>query len=540
MIRYETKESTRFWEVQLVGCDLTVRHGSVGQDGKATTKTLQSEAAARKEMDRRIRATEKKGYERVVFGDDPQPGNVELEQSIIGSSAEDALQVYGDWLQAQGDPRGELAALQHALSSKPDPKLERSVAKLLAQHGAYLLPPRLAEALRKRQTKGKAPSGYCSVEWRCGFIHGARIGRNSAKPPYTVRELTAMLLAHPSARLLRELEIGALGTRDETQDYRDVVSAILAARPPALRRLALASFTPEHCELESTFLGDIGALSAALPHLEQLTLRGGSLSLEGARFDSLTTLELECDVMDRTLQEMAQLSWPALQSLTLHHARRPAKPTATAALLERLAGTEVKRLGLVACEDSGKLLDALLESPLLAQLEALDLSGGTLTDDGAARLVGSRARLRWLGVDNNHLTEAARPGLEQAATELLFGTQRPLPIAGLTMARVRSFAGDSRTLASARGLATASQWNRLGLGEGLLWGEYTGSSTYEVFARVEGNDDAACTCPSFRHPCKHAVGLLLMAAEGQPIPKQAAPAGLVQRCEAERYSSSWE
>jgi uncharacterized protein (TIGR02996 family) len=545
MIRYE--KAGRFWEIAVHGRRVITCHGVVGKDGKPTEKALADEAEARKECEKRVRATEKKGYERVLYGgEEAQPGNPELEQAIAADPRSDGgYLVYADWLQARGDPRGELAVLQHSLAQEPGQrKVEKSIAALLKDKGAYFVPPRMAEMLRKRRGKGKHEAGYCELEWRCGFIHRARVGRNSPKPPYTLRELTTMLLRHPSARLLCELTVGALGTKDLAHDYQQVVQAIADTELPSLRRLELCALDPEQCEIDAVVLGAVGGLSRALPNLEQLSLRAGDkLTLYGLRFPKLGALELEAAEMDTPMRALAQAlsDLPGLERLTLRFARRAGRAAAAKALFQALCAAPLTELGLVESENTGELMAALLETELPAQLRRLDLTGGTLTDNQIKRLLeaGQGLSLTWLGLEGNYLTESLEADLDRLATEVVFGTQRRRPVAGLNEDRVRRFAGTSKAMAAARKLADVKLWQAVGLDHGTLWGQYTGSSHYEVFARVEAND-GACTCPSFRHPCKHVVALLLMAAQGQEIPEQPAPAGLVDRCEAERYSSAWE
>ena len=49
--------------------------------------------------------------------------NAQLETAIIARPGDPArYAVYGDWLQAQGDPRGELVSVQAALASTKDTK----------------------------------------------------------------------------------------------------------------------------------------------------------------------------------------------------------------------------------------------------------------------------------------------------------------------------------------------------------------------------------------------------------------------------------
>ena len=58
--------SSKFWEVSISGCDVTVRYGRIGTDGQTQTKSFGDTAAAQKHADKLIAAKVKKGYQEVV------------------------------------------------------------------------------------------------------------------------------------------------------------------------------------------------------------------------------------------------------------------------------------------------------------------------------------------------------------------------------------------------------------------------------------------------------------------------------------------
>ncbi|HEY2926865.1 DUF4132 domain-containing protein [Piscinibacter sp.] len=64
MRRFELIEGTssKFWEVELAECDLTVRFGRIGTSGQTKTKTFGSAAAAQKEHDTLVKEKTGKGY----------------------------------------------------------------------------------------------------------------------------------------------------------------------------------------------------------------------------------------------------------------------------------------------------------------------------------------------------------------------------------------------------------------------------------------------------------------------------------------------
>lgn len=102
-----------------------------------------------------------------------------------------------------------------------------------------------------------------------------------------------------------------------------------------------------------------------------------------------------------------------------------------------------------------------------------------------------------------------------------------MPLA-LTVDQVATLAPDPAALAAGKKLATSRVWKDAAQDGRALWGECQGSALYQV--RVDLKDLAAkCSCPSRKFPCKHALGLLLLAA-AQPasIKEEAAPDWVVE------------
>jgi uncharacterized protein (TIGR02996 family) len=95
-----------------------------------------------------------------------------------------AYRVYGEWLEQQGDPRGELIALHQMLDGNlHDDDLPRYIAGYLWRHRS------LVPAIEPWRVH---------YDWRWGFIIGATIDRP------TVTEIN-VLLAHPSCVLLEHV-----------------------------------------------------------------------------------------------------------------------------------------------------------------------------------------------------------------------------------------------------------------------------------------------------------------------------------------------
>src|SRR5262245_4770218 len=81
----------------------------------------------------------------------------------------------------------------------------------------------------------------------------------------------------------------------------------------------------------------------------------------------------------------------------------------------------------------------------------------------------------------------------------------------LSSDQVAKLASDAASLAAGKKLANGRVWQNTGCDDRALWGECQGSALYQT--RVDLTDlTAKCSCPSRKFPCKHALGLLLMAA----------------------------
>ncbi|NRF72238.1 DUF4132 domain-containing protein [Aquincola sp. S2] len=85
MRRFELVEgsSSKFWEIELDGVDVTVRFGRIGTQGQTKTKSFGSDAAARTEHDKLVKEKTGKGYAEVV----PAPG---AKLAAVSAPAEDA------------------------------------------------------------------------------------------------------------------------------------------------------------------------------------------------------------------------------------------------------------------------------------------------------------------------------------------------------------------------------------------------------------------------------------------------------------------
>jgi hypothetical protein len=92
----------------------------------------------------------------------------------------------------------------------------------------------------------------------------------------------------------------------------------------------------------------------------------------------------------------------------------------------------------------------------------------------------------------------------------------------VTALQIEALAPDAASTAAARKLARPSSWKNLGQSASAIWGECQGSG-YQTRAAL-ADLAVKCSCPSRKQPCKHALGLLLLAVNDPAVlPTSAEP-----------------
>ncbi|MEZ5330367.1 MAG: SWIM zinc finger family protein [Verrucomicrobiales bacterium] len=84
----------------------------------------------------------------------------------------------------------------------------------------------------------------------------------------------------------------------------------------------------------------------------------------------------------------------------------------------------------------------------------------------------------------------------------------------ITKDQVTALAPDAASFKAGKALATPRMWSGLGRNGSALWGLAQGSGKNPYQTQVMVGDFAyKCSCPSRKFPCKHALGLMFIAAE---------------------------
>ncbi|WP_338867032.1 TIGR02996 domain-containing protein [Myxococcus stipitatus] len=311
--------------------------------------------------------------------------NPELEAAILQDpDAVDAYLVYGDWLQSHGDPRGELISLHHAwarahgLEAK---SFEQQAHEFLQRHEPRLVGDVLAQALRNK---------HLELDWDLGFIRAARVCPDSPAEEETARRIVRELIRHPSARFLRALSVGGIATFGFIDRYDGITRLIVrAGGSRTLQTLALRARRHNGADdYPSIQIGDVAPLYAVLPRLRSLDLRGAHARLGDIDLPELREFTLETHNLSRPcLDSILSAKWPKLEQLTVWLGG-----TNTGAewsvedihpLLDGDGLPNLRGLGLCGTRFTDTLVHALHDSRVLPRLTHLDLSGGTLSNQGA-------------------------------------------------------------------------------------------------------------------------------------------------------------
>lgn len=92
-----------------------------------------------------------------------------------------------------------------------------------------------------------------------------------------------------------------------------------------------------------------------------------------------------------------------------------------------------------------------------------------------------------------------------------------------TADQVITLAPDTSSAAAGRKLALTKHWKNLGQNDEAIWGECQGSALYQTRAEL-ATLTVNCSCPSRKLPCKHGIGLLLLAVNSPDAVPSAATA----------------
>jgi hypothetical protein len=145
----------------------------------------------------------------------------------------------------------------------------------------------------------------------------------------------------------------------------------------------------------------------------------------------LKSFRVETGGLDTScIKSIVSAKWPQLESLHLYFGADDYGAGGNVKKIAPiLAGTglkKLKHLGLMNAEFSNEICQALPKSKILKQLETLDLSLGTMDDEGAQAIAESAKafkHLRRIELDQNFISKKGEKLLKDAKLEVSIGRQ---------------------------------------------------------------------------------------------------------------------
>lgn len=203
------------------------------------------------------------------------------------------------------------------------------------------------------------------------------------------------IMADPELPELEEVIIGCWGAPWEYDDCQDIIDALVENKDKFshIKSLFVGDMDYEECEVSWIVQGDYSKLWAALPQLEKLTIKGSSeLELGTIQHDNLKDLEIICGGLPVTVIESIQnATLPQLERLMLYigvdEYGFDGDVDSIQELLEKSNFPKLTYLGITDSEMQNELVEVVLNSKYIKQIEVLDVSYGSLTDEGGNMLI---------------------------------------------------------------------------------------------------------------------------------------------------------
>ena len=431
--------SNKFWEASLDGNSVRTRYGKVGTAGQQTIKDFSSKADAHKELDKLVAEKTKKGYVETAAGggghaqaapktsarSDGQATadarNPELEKAIVANPMDrDAYAVFADWLQEQGDPRGELIAMQ--LGNR-----DKAARQLIDSNLDYFLGP-LAEHQKTRdglsnnsvshlrspaQEKEWQKTGEQAFLWRNGFIYRVRLSHDmyfDAEWKGKTADVLDQVLRHPSGRYIVEFSFQTNGDPSEDNDLQDIIDVLAKKAPPTTRKI---TFGDNVDQISWHNTGNLGKLWKGVPGLKILEIESGHFDVGAMQAPNLERAIFITGGLTKACgKNIATADLPKIKHLEIYYGDdnyggdcsvKEVKP-----LLDRTDLKDLEYLGLKNSMFANDIAKAIGGAKILKGLKTLDLSLGAMTDEGAEALAaakGSLAHLECLDLTRNFLTK---------------------------------------------------------------------------------------------------------------------------------------
>lgn len=221
-------------------------------------------------------------------------------------------------------------------------------------------------------------------------------------------------LAEPNAQETRGLVLGAYSEEMYEESSAGPINAVIAAKDklPLLDTLFVNDITYEENEISWIINTDNASLIHAFPKLKHFGTRGGNdLGFTNLNAPELETLIVQSGgLASSTIKEIANANLPKLKHLEIYLGTEEYGYTGSVEDLQPILQgrfNQLTYLGLMNCDEQDNIAKAVANAPVVTHLNTLDLSLGTLGDEGAQALLDAKNldNLKHLDLNHNYLSE---------------------------------------------------------------------------------------------------------------------------------------
>jgi hypothetical protein len=241
--------------------------------------------------------------------------------------------------------------------------------------------------------------------------------------PYPAR-FDAFLHAVDTTRISAFIIGNWITDDDHDRDAADVFAPLIAAadRFPNLRHLFLGDIVAEQNEISWIHQSDLTPLLRAFPKLLTFGVRGSeNLGWEQRAYPELRELTFQSGGLPpEVVRAVAGSEFPELTDLELYLGDEEyfggSEIADLAGILAGAGLPKLRYLGLRDAENADEVAAAVAHAPIVARLEVLDLSLGTLGDEGAAALLAGQplTHLKKLDLHHHFISEPMQERLREA------------------------------------------------------------------------------------------------------------------------------
>lgn len=245
------------------------------------------------------------------------------------------------------------------------------------------------------------------------------------KGPHTMVD---EILSDPALPGLKELIIGSWGWACE-DSCQPIIDNIVEHKDrfSGIESLFIGDMDFEDCEVSWIVQGNYSALWGAMPQLKTLTIKGSTdLVLGDIRHDKLEALTIICGGLPSSvIKSIQNAKLPNLRKLLLYigvdNYGFDGNADTIRELLSNADFPNLEYLGLADSEMQDELAAVALDCKFMSQIHTLDLSCGTLSDNGGKLLLDklpSYPNVKILDLHYHYLTDDMMKKLENLPLEI--------------------------------------------------------------------------------------------------------------------------